>query len=295
MTTKPCIFLAPLVVCLSLACNDKVEPPPQFNTVLTTGDEGSGGRLTPVRLTKRDKSSLIAPAASGETPPAVGGPAAATPQSTEVTVDTSTPEAAAQSFVAILKSGQFALLPDIIVSEQQETLQQMIRLTQPVQEALAELERAIAEKFPGHAFRMGGLSVGMPADVQITNIEVGDTEATATFEAAGRPAEPIKFRQIDGKWRVEAPLFNQAPSEDDVQAMSEVSTKLANAFRDVAAKINDGSITDAQAIPAELAEATAMPEALFSVGPQGEGGNTEAAPGAAEEDAEAPAEPGVNE
>lgn len=290
MMTKPYVFLAALVACLSLACNEKGDPPPQFNTVLGAGDADAGRKLLPIRLVKRDKAALIASAASSDTPPSAGGPAASEPGAAQATVDTSTPEAAARSFANILKSNNLALLPEIVVPEQREAAQQLIRITQPVLEAQAELERAIAEKFPGHAFRMAGTPGGMPADVQITDLEISDTEASATLEAPGSPAKTIRFRQVDGSWRVEAPELSQA-SEADQQFMSGLMNKIADAFRNVAGRINDGSITDVQAIPAELAQATAMPEALFSI--TEEGGNATAAPGEAQELGNTPAEPGI--
>lgn len=263
MPSRCFAFLIAFAASLSIACNQKGDPPPQFNSILTDGDT----RLTPVRLVKRDKAALVAPAAGSETPitPA-GGPGAREAAADAVIIDDSTAEAAARSFVSILKSGNLARLAEIIVPEQREALEQLVQLVEPLQEAQAELQKAIDQKFPGHAFRMAG-TPGSLRNVQIVAVtEAGEDEATATLQVEGQQDEELKLRKVEGKWRVESTEV-AIPPEDKLQQLSQMLTNVGDAIKDVAAKVNDGTITDIEAISQELAQATNMPAQLFAVVP----------------------------
>src|SRR5690606_18653841 len=112
--------------------------------------------------------ALIAPAANAESAGAAG--AGATASAGGVPIDTSRPEAAMQSMVAVMQAGNFAQLPELLVPEQRDTVQQMVDLIQPVIEAEADLKRVLDEKFPGHAIQLSspqGQGPNLPRELHI--------------------------------------------------------------------------------------------------------------------------------
>jgi len=97
-----CALLAVLGVGVTLACNDRGNPPPQFNGPVSVG-EGAG--MPPIRLTKRDKASLTGSAGTTETPAAAssGSGTGSGSATAAVVIDDSTPEALANTFLAVLR------------------------------------------------------------------------------------------------------------------------------------------------------------------------------------------------
>ncbi|GMU23916.1 MAG: hypothetical protein AMXMBFR13_39930 [Phycisphaerae bacterium] len=254
------------MVAFAGACDQREAPPPEFNTVMTEG----GRSLRPIRLTRRDRSRLVAPAASGEQPPAERPTDAGTAAGSPIEIRDDTPEAAANTFVNILKSGSIAQLPQIVVPEQQESVQQMVAMIQPLTTAQAELQQAMEEKFPAHAFRMStpaGVPGSLPREVTIVSVTPltdDEAEAVLDIQAPGQPPpEALKLRRVDGKWRVEdADLA--APPPGEAEKVDGFVNAMAEAMRGVTDRINAGEFADGSAAEEALGQAvvTAIGQAM---------------------------------
>jgi hypothetical protein len=273
MMTRICVWVAVLGVGASLACNDRGTPPPEFNTTITTSD---GTTLLPIRVAKHDKASLTGGAASTETPAGAAGGAATASTAGAVPIDDSTPEALANTLVKIVEAGSITQIPDILVPEQKEAAQQVLGAFQPVLEAQAELKKALDEKFPGHAIKLpnaGSMPGGMPQEITITDIKTIDddnAEGTIHSKAASgeEKTEPIKFKRVEGKWRLGDSDLSKLPPPDQLQKITDAMNKLAEAMRSVAKKVTDGEIADEKAAGEELGKA-AMGAAMGMMGGPG--------------------------
>jgi hypothetical protein len=277
MTKTTFALLAMLGVGVSLACNNRTDAPPEFNGPLTTSDNST--TVMPFRLVKHEKASASGGAASTETTATAdkgGGSTAGA-----VTVKDSTPDELAETMVEILKSGNFTQLADILVPDQQEAVRQVFAALQPVMEASTELRKALDEKFPGHAVQIGGfeqLAGGLTPDVTITDIKPdGDDKAEGTIHTKApsgeEKTEPVKFKKIDGKWRLESSQGMKLPSGDELQKIGEVMGKYADALKDLAKKVNGGEIADEKAAKEELGKATAGMMMQMAAAASGMGGD----------------------
>ncbi len=258
MMTKTLAFVAVLGTSLLLACDQNAQPPPQFNMTMDSG----GTKLMPIRLVKRDRNALIAAASTTETPAPASGGTAASSTAAAVPIDDSSPEAIANTMVAMVKAGSFAQLADIVVPEQKETVQQVLGLVQPVLEAQAELKKALDEKFPGHAIKLpgtGSVPGGLSQELTITDIKtIDDDNAEGTAHAPtaeGEKTDTIKFKRIDGKWRIVDPDLEKLPAAGELQKMADVMSKMAEAMKSITKKVTDGELADAKAAEAELGKA----------------------------------------
>lgn len=253
-----CAALAVVGICVSLACNDNSNPPPQFNEPLAVGD---GGALPPIKLTKRDKAGLTGSVGATE-----GSSGSSSGSSTEsgsgetVTIDDSSPQALADTLVAVLKAGSLKQLPELFVPDDKEVMQQMVDVLVPVTEAAAELKKACEAKFPNSAAQFASISEstkGAMPQLTITDIQTTDddnAEGKSTKSGpGGEQTETIHFKRIEGKWRVVAPESAKAGTPADLEQVKAMMTKMAETMRSIAQRVNDGEIADEEALGKEMA------------------------------------------
>ncbi|MEP0842616.1 MAG: hypothetical protein HRF43_07875, partial [Phycisphaerae bacterium] len=229
---------------------------PQFPQVLSEGDL----KLRPIRLARHADKSLIAPAAgSGEQPAGTGGtqagagPSAST--SERIPIDDSTPESLASGTVAVLAAMRYDQLAEILVAEQRAEVEKALAVLQPINDAELELNRVLAEKFPGHSFKVAlpkgipGL-FNLPREATIADFKSeGDDEAEATMTSQGRDGastSPVKFRRIEGKWRIEIAALKPM-SQVELDMVARISPAMVEPYTRLIERINNGEITEATA------------------------------------------------
>jgi len=232
----------------------------EFAGVMTTDD---GRMLGPIVVPERKADAILGAAAAqpaSETP----GAGREDQLAEEVTVDTSTAEAAANSLVAILQSGDLTPLPDVVSSDQAELMREMVEAYNSLAKAARQLKLALDAKFPDHdltGFYPISQTLGslVAAELRVEEMrEVSDTEQTAVFAAGPAGGEPrqveLTVKQEEDAWRIVLPDF--APPPDIAAAASQDEGKDA-AFADIARRVESGDLATAEAVKEQLTEVAA--------------------------------------
>ncbi len=232
--------------CFLAACStDKGQPPRAVK------DDSAIG-LIPISMSGRHlDAGLVGPAASAEEP---ARPAAAAPS---VAVDTSTPEAAARSYVDLINAGQLVPLAQILMPDQQPAAAQIAQVLAPVAEAAAQLRTTLSGKFADHAFVLSLQNEAIPADWlkhwTVVNVEADATNpdtATANLKVVnGEETATRTLKKMDDKWHVQEA---QLPAVEAVTGQAAVVAPLAEALRGLAGRVEAGQVADAVAAEQEI-------------------------------------------
>jgi len=170
-------------------CQEGDEPPPQFNHAMVAG----GRTLLPMKVPNREyDKSILGAAARPEDIPAAGAPGAGQAGEIKIEIDDATPRGIVDTFIKIAMAQNLAILPDIVVPEQQEIVRELAGGMEPMVQAFQRLEAAWIKSFPDQpmpgAKPLGGLLPTGEAALEIEDVkEISDTEAEATLKAENAP------------------------------------------------------------------------------------------------------------
>ena len=209
-------------------------------------------------------AGIVGAAASAEEVVKPGAAAAA--QGPAVQIDQSTPEATAKSYVDVINSGQIAQLTALVAQDQQQPVTDLAGVVTPITQAAAQLQKALGEKFAGHAFVMSIQNDAVPADwlkrwtVAGIDPDANDPNtATAKLQVEnGTDTATRTLKKTDDKWRVQEANL---PTADQAKSAQETLTQLADAFKGLAGRVEGGELADADAAEKEIASVIANPGA----------------------------------
>jgi len=268
VTRIPSIALGLLAVLVPLGCRRESDPPPRFF--------GQGGKLPPIRVRARvGADSILGPAAGSDEPVSPRGGGGDETSEGPVVIDDSTPAGVVGTYVAMAAGGHVGQLAEILVPEQQEPARQIVAAFGPLIKAQAELDRVCEERF-GHAIRLdesGGGKMRLDLVKRFKIVEINEDQGRATLAEQDNESVTMTLglQQVDGRWRVKDP---QLPSEAAEPAMMtpmlEAYSKMADAMRAVAARIEGGELADdeaaAQALQQAVFKAMGMDKMLDAMG-----------------------------
>lgn len=176
----------------------------------------------------------------------------------EVHIDATSAQALGDSIVHMATANDWKRLPEVLAVEQAEGLQPLTDTLIPFMTAAGEFRKAAAEKFAAHAIV---LPVQEPWLVQLTNLaneltvtaeEAGDTDAKLIFTAGPADAADahkieLAAKKVEDVWHVLLTDF-QAPADPAALGLE----KKAGDLEDLATRVRDGGVADADAAKAEL-------------------------------------------
>jgi len=248
-----------LVVVLSLfglsvlpACRRQTEPPPRFMAL-------KGVHGIPVRVFGRAGNPAILasvpPDAEGTAGQPVGEAKETTPTAPTIQIDDSTAEGIAKAVADISAAGAINRLPEVLVPAQQDLAREALQVYRPVLEAKEELRRALDAKFPGHAIQLGTTSFAPTlAGLTVVSVEVDANkpdEATATYGQPSGGQVKMRLLRVEEHWRVELPGEFSA---EELKMGTPIMTGMAEGFRAVAARIENGEIANQAAAEQALSQ-----------------------------------------
>lgn len=260
MPQKWLVLTGLVLAALLVGCNNDSKSDREEYAGVMGGEEGRA--LIPVNVPPRKGDTILGPIAASAEPPKAEKSDAKDAEAEEVKVDDSSAEAVAHSLVEIVKTGDFAKLPDVVPPEQSEQMGQMVAAYGPIAKAARQLKLAFQEKFPD-----GGLDGVFPisptldgliaAELNVEVKSVSDEEATASFmvgpEATAKKIE-LTIKKFDQAWRVVLPDF--APPAD-IEATAKQDEGKDAAFADIAKRVESGDLKDVDAVKAQLTEVAA--------------------------------------
>lgn len=236
MHKKNSTILLFLTLCLPLACERNTEPPPPSVT-------GSEGALRPVTLSDELHDETMLGKAAEESAIKLDLNVA-DDADRATTMDTSTPQAAIESYVAAFQKGRLDALPDMVIPEQQEKAQAMVDIMGPLFEAFSRLEKAVSEKIPDA--QMDNLQGNIPgqSNLEIVSVDdINDQEAMAILrDTKEDQTQEVQLRLIDGQWRINDPRLEMVQM-DQVDMMRDMFAPMAENMSKVAQRVEDGQIT----------------------------------------------------
>lgn len=251
---RPLMIVAVVLLFLGSGCRRDQADPTVYGDVMKL--EGSERGLLPVRVPERKGDSALGaiPAAEAPAKAEAGAPK----------VDDSSADGLAKAFMQMASDNDWKRLPDLLVTEQADSIREMIDALAPFATSLGELNRAFQEKMPGHAVQLKLDDVwmqhiaDMTAGLRIDKVEpVGDAEARVHILVGPADVpEPKKLeltaKKVEDKWRITLPDF-QAPS--DPKAVGKALEGKEEAFKDIAGRVAKDDLKDADAVQAEAAKA----------------------------------------
>jgi hypothetical protein len=248
------IVICGLVLVILAGCRRDNTPLPPMHA----SDADALKSYRPIRIPDRRNDAVLGPIVAAEQAAAAekkdkGGEAGS--------IDDSSAEAAAKSFVAIVLAGDLQQLSKILVAEQAEVVGKMAEGLAPLTEAAKELKLALDEKFPDNDiagfFPIAPVLADMLAEsTKFQEIKPGATEdeAEATIAAGADGSKSIKLtvKKVDSAWRVMLPDFTPPA---DVEAASKAEPEKVEALKDIARRVQAEELKDADAVKTEVQNA----------------------------------------
>lgn len=237
------------------------EPPP-----MSLGEGSAGLAPVSVRLANSDRG-IIGPIAPEEAPAAAqpgGGGGVATPEAT-VPIDQSTPEAAANTLVAVLNAAALSQLPMLVTPDQRPTVQEFASTVQPLAAATVRLRNTMDQRFAGHAMQMNTqmpMAVDWTRQMQVVSVTPDAADPNVASVAIGGGVGQDKtygLRMIDNLWYVELP---DVPPPGALAQFAPMAQQIAAALQSVQARLDAGEFADAQAASTAIMEAMTNPAAF---------------------------------
>lgn len=225
-------------------CKRHDEPPPRFGSA-------GGVELPPVQL-MRANSDVLPPVGPDRLLPDVSGRlAAAQPakadtgggEAAAVELKDDDPEALVAQYLEFLKTGDVAACAKGVVPEHQEVADKIAAAYTTFAEASKRFNEMLAARgvtLPDEAGEIASPHI-VAATLEVVNYtSIDDDNGTATLrDTESNEQEEWKLRRVDGKWRVDTPMFTDS---GDADKGIEAFTVLANVLTDVTNKVESGEM-----------------------------------------------------
>jgi len=236
-----------LLVLLPSACRrDSSAIREEFAGAIKSDD---GAAYLPIIVPERRSDSILGPISAAEQLPSSDKPSGE-----GLVIHDSTPEAVGQTVVKIAASNDWKRLPDLLVTEQADSMKEMTDVL-AFTAAVGEVRKAAAEEFNGHAIVINMDQAWLQhltdmADELSFEIVNADGDQARVVFTTGPPdaanARKIEWtaRNTDDGWRLMLPDFER-PS--DPYAVTGSLEDKPQAFRDLAARIRERGVVDAAA------------------------------------------------
>ena len=283
MYARPCYRVFVLVVvllCSTSACR-RHDPPPLLARNLGTPDRP----LLPTAPRKYDASILRGKAVPQRAAELVEEEE---PETTEVGEDEISAEdrelieEVVDLAIEALIEERFDDAIELLHPDQQETAETLLEQIVKLAEAGAALGAALKEKMPagtpmdltGMMPGLGGMAGQVDPKELAKTMKIADLQMVGEDQAAGSVAMmgqtvPLTFRLIDDEWYFELPEI--LDDQEVVDALVEAGGVIDEKVRDLAARIEDGSVDPEALMPELMKMVQELAPVLAKLGPEFEG------------------------
>ena len=243
-----------LVVCSALCavygCRRQEEEPSQFKRSMKTADNVS---FMPVRVPEShlDKKSIVRPAAGADEPLPTEERESA--EAVEVSVDDTTAEAVARSYVALVAKGELRRVLEIVDPDQEEGYGEFVDVAEPLWLLMGELRTLLDDRFPGHAIQIPSPIHAAPIEVERVDVDADDeAKATAVLvSGGGADSVTLDLRSVDDRWYVKDPVVEALTSQ---AGWSDKFESVIQPLEDLLAQIENGEITSEDAVAEKVGQ-----------------------------------------
>lgn len=254
--TGATLCLAAGLMALTGGCGENDEPLPPVN--VTADGAASFGPPVAVRPDRMpNKSTLTMNLEETAQAPAPRDTTTAGPAESPVNLDTSTPQATAETLTEMMRTGQLAQLPQLFTPEYQEVANLTSQHLGPLLRAMEQARVAWTNQFPETPpFTASNQNMEMPLATPFSDsLSAGDvqtpspdTASVALVKNDGEEVGRISLARVDGAWLVNDPEALDLPENpQERELMLGMTSKMTSATEAFANDLAAGNFANPDA------------------------------------------------